>query len=75
MIIQIPAGFQPEVGQKQEFTITGEVQKVERDLSTGGFLVTLNITDPIMDSYPDGMPPVRKDRRITLREEMRGGRY
>lgn len=73
MVIQIPVGFQPIVGQKQEFRVTGVVNAVERDEETGQWLVTLEITDPMLKSYPGGFSNVSKDRALRLREEIRGG--
>jgi hypothetical protein len=73
MKIRVPVGFQPLVGQKQEFRVVGYVETVERDPTNGQWLATINVEDPLIEAEQGGFSPLTTDRRIMLREEMYGG--
>lgn len=73
MIIQIPVGFQPQVGQVHEFRVKGMVTDLNRNPESGDLVATVEITDPSLEGSSEGFPPVTKDRKISLRAEMRGG--
>ena len=74
MKFTIPVFEQPIVGQKQEFTIKGEVLSVETDPNNHThFLATIDVPDAQADSEQNGFSPMRSPKSLRLREEIRGG--